>query len=105
MMNSKNDFDIILSQEKINSRNNKTNLENRIKLFEKIKSFWGETIYYIYNNYSSSEQIKIKLNNIIGNINDYKQRFNNGKFDMEKNNNSLINKNNNRYSSADKNYN
>ena len=115
----KNDFDIILSQEKINSRNNKTNLENRIKLFEKIKSFWEETIYYIYNNYSSSEQIKIKLNNIIGNISDYKQRFNNGKFDiderltnnkrfMEKNYNSLFynnNKFNNRYSSADKNYN
>ena len=79
----KNDFDIILSQEKINSRNNKTNLENRIKLFEKIKSFWEETIYYIYNNYSSSEQIKIKLNNIIGNISDYKQRFNNGKFDID----------------------
>ena len=116
----KNDFDLILSQEKINSRNHKANLENKIKLFKKIESFWTETIYYIYNNYTSSDKIKIKLNNIIGNINDYKKRFNNGsKIDfnvgmtnsknfMEQNyNNMFYNKYkyNNRYSSSDKKYN
>ena len=116
----KNDFDLILSQEKINSRNHKANLENKIKLFKKIESFWTETIYYIYNNYTSSDKIKIKLNNIIGNINDYKKRFNNGskinfhenmisnKNFMEQNyNNMFYNKykSNNRYSSSDKKYN
>ena len=116
----KNDFDLILSQEKINSRNHKANLENKIKLFKKIESFWTETIYYIYNNYTSSDKIKIKLNNIIGNINDYKKRFNNGskiyfhenmisnKNFMEQNyNNMFYNKYkyNNRYSSSDKKYN
>ena len=116
----KNDFDLILSQEKINSRNHKANLENKIKLFKKIESFWTETIYYIYNNYTSSDKIKIKLNNIIGNINDYKKRFNNGsKIDFHENmisnknfveqnyNNMFYNKYkyNNRYSSSDKKYN
>ena len=116
----KNDFDLILSQEKINSRNHKANLENKIKLFKKIESFWTETIYYIYNNYTSSDKIKIKLNNIIGNINDYKKRFNNGsKIDFHENmisnknfvehnyNNIFYNKYkyNNRYSSSDKKYN
>ena len=116
----KNDFDLILSQEKINSRNHKANLENKIKLFKKIESFWTETIYYIYNNYTSSDKIKIKLNNIIGNINDYKKRFNNGsKIDFHENmisnknfvehnyNNIFYNKykSNNRYSSSDKKYN
>ena len=116
----KNDFDLILSQEKINSRNHKANLENKIKLFKKIESFWTETIYYIYNNYTSSDKIKIKLNNIIGNINDYKKRFNNGsKIDFHENmisnknfveqnyNNMFYNKYkyNNRYSSTDKKYN
>ena len=116
----KNDFDLILSQEKINSRTHKANLENKIKLFKKIESFWTETIYYIYNNYTSSDKIKIKLNNIIGNINDYKKRFNNGsKMDFHENmisnknfmeqnyNNMFYNKYkyNNRYSSSDKKYN
>ena len=116
----KNDFDLILSQEKINSRNHKANLENKIKLFKKIESFWTETIYYIYNNYTSSDKIKIKLNNIIGNINDYKKRFNNvSKIDFHENmisnknfmeqnyNNMFYNKYkyNNRYSSSDKKYN
>ena len=116
----KSDFDLIISQEKINSRNNKANLENKIKLFKKIESFWTETIYYIYNNYASSDLIKIKLNNIIGNINDYKKRFNNvskivfnermtnNKNFMEQNYNNMFNNKyrfNNRYSSSDKKYN
>jgi hypothetical protein len=114
----KNDFDNILSQEQTNSKINKMNLDNKIRLFKKIESFWEETLYYIYNNYSKSENVKIKLNNIIGNIKDYKRRFNNDKNDfnehfsknkifMEKSySNRFYNNNisNNRYYSSDKKY-
>ena len=114
----KNDFDDIVFQEQKNKRINKMNLDNKIRLFKKIESFWEETLYYIYNNYSKSENIKIKLDNIIGNINDYKRRFNNEKNDFNENiskNNNFMEKSytnrfynnnmsNNRYSSSDKKY-
>ena len=66
------DLNFIFSQEQRNSRNKKANIESKIKLFERIKSFWEETIYYIYNHYSSPDTIKKKLNTFIQHINDYK---------------------------------
>ena len=71
-INYKNDFNFILSQEQRTSRNIKSNIESKIRLFNKIKSSWEETLYYIYNNYSKPESIKIKLNIILELINDYK---------------------------------
>ena len=71
-INYKNDFNFILSQEQRTSRNIKSNIESKVRLFNKIKSSWEETMYYIYNNYSKPDSIKMKLNIILELIDDYK---------------------------------
>ena len=71
----KNDINYILSQEQRSTRNNRTNYENKKRHFIKIKSFWEETLYSIYNNYSRTDIIKKKLNILVGNINDYKATY------------------------------
>ena len=67
----KNDFNFVISQEQKTSRIIKANIESKIRLFNKIKSSWEDTLYFIYNNYSRHDYIKRKLNLLIENIDDY----------------------------------
>jgi hypothetical protein len=75
----KSDFNFVLSQEQRTSRNIKRNIEDKIRLYNKIKSSWEETLDYIYNNISRLDSIRMKFNIIIENINDYKTLTNSNK--------------------------
>ena len=95
----KNEINYILSQEQRSTRNNRTNFENKKKHFMKIKSFWEETLYSIYNDYSRTDIIKKKLNILVGNINDYKATYysknnDNDNFNVKVFNNNLRSNNN-----------
>ena len=73
--NYNKELNFILTQEQKTSRNNKTNIESKIRLFNKIKEYWRETVYFIYNNYSSPYDVKKRLNLLNQNINDYKNSY------------------------------
>jgi len=75
----KSDFNFVLSQEQRTSRNIKRNIEDKIRLYNKIKSSWEETLDYIYNNISRLDSIRMKFNIINENINDYKTLTNSNK--------------------------
>ena len=111
----KNDFNFILSQEQRTSRNFKRNIEDKIRLYNKIKSSWEETLDFIYNNISRLDSIRMKFNIISENINDYKTLTHSNKKDIfgermynnhyNRMNNFMENNNYNVFNSASKNQN
>lgn len=74
-----NDFNFILFQENTNSKAMKSNIQSKIKLFNKIKSFCEDTFNFIYNNYTKQNAIKTKLNILLEHIHDYNMIYNEDK--------------------------
>ena len=91
----KNDFNFVISQEQKTSRIIKANIESKIRLFNKIKSSWEDTLYFIYNNYSRHDYIKRKLNLLIENIDDYMALDNSKKKNIFEDNNYIMTSRNN----------
>ena len=86
-------FSQIYSNEEINSNKKRKNLEDKLQIFNKIKSYCEDAFNFISNNSDRQDVCKDKLNMLLTHIDDYNQNYrNNNKKDINLDYSANINK-------------